>query len=193
MTALSHLTPVQEKKLFDTITSSRDTALIFLVVHYGLYVSEVVSLTVADYNAVEKTIRINGSRARHLCLSDDAARALDQWVSDRPHVGTSTLFVTLKGKVSALTSRGIDAILRKWGEKSKLGVINFRTLRKTALRYQSQIKFVSSKTTNKADTYDELGPSSNDNQMPVASHRLIPIALASIGACLLYRLLRKVR
>lgn len=111
------------------INSTRDKAIILLVLETGLFVNELISLELSDINLKQKKLLIKGKRKRELSLSSELIEALQTWLKDRPKTKTPYVFLTQKGTPSQLSSRGIDRILRKWGSELNLNFLNFRTLR----------------------------------------------------------------
>ena len=120
-----------QNQLFLNIDNPRDKALVKLVLDTGLYVNELVSLHVQSIDWAHYTLSIEGKRKREEPLHKDTILVLKNWLDQRPKTTKPYLFLTLKGELDQLSSRGVDRILRKWGAKSNLAPLNFRTLRNT--------------------------------------------------------------
>jgi integrase len=126
------LSPKQLKFLSNQITDSRDHALITLVLETGCYVEEIINIENSDIDHSKKTILFKGKRERTITLSTTTHEILKTWILNRPATKLPQIFITHKHPYRPLTTRGVDALLRKWGEKSKLPVLNFQILRRTS-------------------------------------------------------------
>jgi len=129
---ISTLSMSELQTLHTQITNSRDQAIIKLVLETGCYVDEIIHLTVKDINHDSKTLHFNGKRMRTVTLTHDTYSAIKTWILHRPSTSLQELFITHKHPFRPLSSRGIDAMLRKWGETTRLPVLNFQLLRRTS-------------------------------------------------------------
>jgi integrase len=126
-----------QNNILSTIDNPRDKALIKLVLDTGLYVNELVNLKVHSVDWVNHVLHIEGKRQREEPLKEETILLLKNWVEKRPSTDKPFLFLTLKGDIDQLSTRGVDRLLRKWGDKNDLSALNFRTLRNT---YKGEFK-----------------------------------------------------
>ncbi len=101
---------------------ARDKALLELLFSTGLRVSELCSLTTdLDLNLDEFSIRGKGGKVRVVFLSDDAKKAIRDYLAVRKDL-SEALFVTIdknreqsiSGKVTALTGRSVERIVKRY-------------------------------------------------------------------------------
>lgn len=111
----------------------RDAALMTLLLHTGLRVSEAAGL---DVNAVELkprsgkvTVQGKGTKVRSVPLNAEARAALERWLSARPECETPALFVSQMLK--RMTPRTIERIVTEYGHKAKVDGLTPHVLRHT--------------------------------------------------------------
>ncbi len=118
------------KRLFDAtrgddLKSLRDRAILELLFSTGLRVSELCSLTRdTDFNAESFSIRGKGEKIRVVFMSDEARKAVKNYLAKRADVEDS-LFVRVPGvemkgwqKQQALTTRSVERIIKHYAIKA---------------------------------------------------------------------------
>lgn len=114
----------------------RDIAIITLLLHTGLRVSELCSLTVNDIVLRERTGHLiirsgKGNKRREVPLNATARSALKGWLNSRQN-NTISLF---NGKQSnSLSSRAVEYIVEKYAYIAKLENLSPHVLRHTFLK-----------------------------------------------------------
>jgi site-specific recombinase XerD len=93
--------PVDEeslKRFFGVIEDKRDRAMFLLMLRCGLRIGEVAALRLADVFLREEFPRIvvrgKGSRERGVYLSPQAKRGLQEYLAERPSVGSESVFLS---------------------------------------------------------------------------------------------------
>lgn len=120
------LSDAQVARLWESIQSPRDRALVALMWHAGLRVAEVVGLTLEEVivtPAVDPTPRLparvrvlgKGQKERIVYLNRPAYSALQAWLGVRPAVSCRTLFLNDRGQ--PLRANGVEWLLKGYGEK----------------------------------------------------------------------------
>ena len=113
-------------RLFSVIDSRRDRAMFMVMLRCGLRVEEVAQLTLAALDLPRSQVFIyegKGAKDRVVYLSNDAYRALVQYLRIRPSSRAKKLFLVEKGRFKGkpLSVRGIqkrmEACARKAGVK----------------------------------------------------------------------------
>lgn len=131
----------------------RDAALIALLLSTGLGRKAVAALLISDYDPDYRHILIRGKRKRSIKLSKDAARAMDEYLSERED-DNPFLFVGIpKGDKTVsdggVTGQAIYLWLRERGEEagySNVSGINFRkTMVTEAMRKGVDVRKVQQK------------------------------------------------
>jgi len=120
------------------VRAARDMALVMLLLHTGLRVSELVALKLSDVEMSERkgslTVAGKGNKQRQTPLNTDARKALQQWLEVRPKVESQALFVGRGGV--PLGTRGVQAVLADLGERAQVEGLHPHVLRHTfATRY----------------------------------------------------------
>jgi energy-coupling factor transporter ATP-binding protein EcfA2 len=129
---LEILTDQEARLLLQQIHDPRDKAIVLLFLTTGLYLNELATLTLTNINWDKKTITITGKRPRTLPLNDPTYDALCVWSKHRVSAPTDHLFLTTKGRLSVLSERSIDHIIRKHAQDANLShTVNAQTLRNT--------------------------------------------------------------
>ena len=113
---------------------SRDEALIMLMLHTGLRVSEVSNLRIGDISISPRKGEIivrggKGEKFRTVPLNSNVRNALKAYLALRPEVDHDYLFVGQKGK--RLRPAGIYHLVKKYGYEARVGNISPHTLRHT--------------------------------------------------------------
>jgi integrase/recombinase XerD len=82
-----------------SFTGVRDQAIILLLIDCGLRATELCELTLDDINWHDQTLKVfgKGAKERVVPFGANAHRALSQYVSRRPELGTDKLFVSCYG------------------------------------------------------------------------------------------------
>lgn len=132
MTDLDYLTAQETSTYLKEIHASRDRAIVLLFLTTGIFLHEIVELTVESIDWKKRTISILGKRKRTLPLNAETYDALAQWSQERLNAPEPALFLTTKGTVKALETRGVDTLLRKYSASNGLNKhVNAHTLRNT--------------------------------------------------------------
>jgi len=122
--------------------SSRDHALVILMLETGLRSSEACRLKVSDVDlkACKLSVLQKGGRIRHSVFTRDASAAIETWIHDSrglrvmyegrtyPH-----LFLALGGirPGRPLTRDGLRSVFRRLGDAAELGLLSPHDLRRT--------------------------------------------------------------
>ncbi len=129
---LEYLTLNEIKAFLNAINDTRDRALIILFLNTGLFLTEVTSLKVDSIDWKKKILSVPGNRKRTIPLNDQVFEALAKWSKERPAGKIPDLFVTTKGALKDLTSRGVDYLIRKYAEQAGIKKrVNPQILRNT--------------------------------------------------------------
>src|SRR5271157_4015707 len=129
---LEYLTLNEIKAFLNSIDDTRDRALIILFLNTGLFLNEITSLKVDSIDWKKKVLSVSGNRKRTIPLNDQAFEALAKWSKERPTGKVPELFVTTKGALKDLTSRGVDYLIRKYAEQAGIKKrVNPQILRNT--------------------------------------------------------------
>lgn len=95
---------------------SRDAAVLELLYSSGLRVSELVGINLNDIDLKNLTVKVlgKGNKERIVPVGSKAARALDQYLQERPGMnpGGDHLFVNTRG--DRMNVRSVDRIIRKY-------------------------------------------------------------------------------
>ena len=119
----------------DARLRARDTAILELLYGGGLRVSELAGLEALDVDTRTRKLKVlgKGGKERWVPYGEPAARALDAYLllrlQLRPKKGPvpDALFLGLRG--TALSTRGIQNIVRRYGTQSGRGDLHPHTLR----------------------------------------------------------------
>ena len=114
-------------RLFSVIDSRRDRAMFMVMLRCGLRVEEVAQLTLAALDLRRSQVFIyegKGAKDRVVYLSNDAYRALVQYLRIRPSSRAKKLFLVEKGrfKGTPLSVRGIQKRMEVYARKAGLKV-----------------------------------------------------------------------
>jgi site-specific recombinase XerD len=120
------------------VRATRDMAMVMLLLHTGLRVSELVGLKLSDIEMSERkgslSVAGKGDKRRKVPLNADAWKALRQWLKVRPNVEGEALFLGRGGV--PLSVRGLQKVLTDLSGQAQVENLHARTLRHTfATRY----------------------------------------------------------
>jgi site-specific recombinase XerD len=112
-------------RLFSVIDSRRDRALFMVMLRCGLRVEEVAHLTLGALDLRRSQLFIyegKGAKDRVVYLSNDASRALVQYLRMRPSSRAKRLFLVEKGRCKGmpLSVRGIQKRMEAYARKAGL-------------------------------------------------------------------------
>ncbi len=115
------LTPQQ--KVYHDIQSTRDLAIMYLMLSTGIRISECVGLNIYDVDLNKSSIHIyrKGNKETHVFFSDEAAEYLTDYLVQRKKINAAegheqALF--LSSRKTRLTVRSIQLIVKKYAQKS---------------------------------------------------------------------------
>ena len=118
--------------LLKATKDSRDYAVITLFLTTGIFLNELQNLQLTDVDWDNKILHVKGNRERDLPLNTQALEALARWSQQRVETPETALFLTNKGTVKELSTRSIDHLLRKYGQKAGIQQpVNVHLLRNT--------------------------------------------------------------
>lgn len=110
----------------------RDHALLVVVLSTGLFLSELVAITLDSVDLNDKKLHIVGKRERTSALTDTAVTALTHWLNARPKTPDLSLFVTERGVPKPLSDRSVDHIIRSTAQVAGFEKpVNYHVLRNT--------------------------------------------------------------
>lgn len=113
--AVTPLSVEEVSRFWNSFRTSRDLAIVGLMLLNGLRSCEVLALDCQDLTLPEAQIRIHGSKIRFLPLAPEAVRLLEHYLrlERPPHCGAA-LFVSLKGRARGqrMTAAGLRSLFR---------------------------------------------------------------------------------
>jgi len=117
----------QIDRFFEVIKSKRDWAMFRLMLRCGLRVEEVANLTLGAIDLKQRRLMVlngKGSKDRVVYISDDAADALDVYLTLRRHSRMKKVFLVEKGdyKGKPISVRGIQKRMEYYAKKSDIAV-----------------------------------------------------------------------
>ena len=126
----------QVGRFWRSFRTSRDLAVIALMLLNGLRSGEVLALTLEDLLFSESQIRVHGkgSRVRLLPLPPETVRILQCYLkTERPLTNVAQVFVSLKGRArgTAMTPAGLRSLFRHHRAKSSVPSANPHRFRHT--------------------------------------------------------------
>lgn len=128
--------PMKEaKNLLTEASNPRDKAIIAIYLSTGMRVSELINLSLEQYNSQTVTIKIKGDRERKIYFNEECRKIVDEYIKVRKNSGIPNLFVSNHG--TPMRRDCISKMLRKVAEKADIEEhISNHTLRHT---YVSEI------------------------------------------------------
>ncbi len=104
-------------RFWSSFRTARDLAVVGLMLLHGLRSAEVLALNRDDVLLSEAQLRVpgKGNKLRLLPLAPETIQLLDHYLQlERPHPGTTALFVLLKGPArgARMTSAGLRSLFR---------------------------------------------------------------------------------
>jgi site-specific recombinase XerC len=132
------LTLEEQRSLLDAVSkqkSERDTAIVLLIFHTGIRISECAALNLNDLSNCKSEITIHQPRCRwnedrRLTVPDNAREAIIAWLAARGPAPEPALFTNQSGK--RMTTSNIDLVIRTIGWQAHLE-LSARKLRNTCL------------------------------------------------------------
>ncbi len=103
----------------DSILEIRDLAMFELFYSSGLRLSELAAVNISDIDLNEQMLRVRsgkGGKGRKLPVGGKAVKAINNWLSQRPHTSDPALFTGKHGK--RLNQRSIQLRLDRWCRKN---------------------------------------------------------------------------
>jgi len=132
MESPEYLIDPEIRTLLSAADDPRDHALLVIVLSTGLFLSELVALTLDSVDLEQKKLHIEGKRKRTVDLTDTAITALTHWLNVRPKTPETTLFVTERGIPKPLSDRSVDHIIRSTAKTAEFEkAVNYHSLRNT--------------------------------------------------------------
>lgn len=112
----------------------RDAAVITLLLHTGLRVSEAANLRLADLLLSERKAALTvqagkGGKQRQVPINSEARRLLEEWLSVRPEVGSEMLFIGQRGE--PMQVRSVQLGVARVADLAGLQEVTPHTLRHT--------------------------------------------------------------
>jgi integrase/recombinase XerD len=123
-------------RFWSSFRTSRDLAIVGLMLLQGLRSQEVLALNRDDVLPSEAQIRVRGkgNKTRFLPLAPEAVQLLDHYLRlERPHPGTAALFVSLKGPArgSRMSPAGLRSLFRYHRQTTGVTLANPHRFRHT--------------------------------------------------------------
>jgi site-specific recombinase XerD len=112
--------------------NKRDLAILSVLRHTGIRVSELCALQTGDISLSERKGELvvrsgKGAKHRVIPLNLDVRKALAAYIQVRPRLGIPQLFIGQRG--NRLTPLGVEKIVRKYGYQAGLQEVTPHTLR----------------------------------------------------------------
>jgi integrase/recombinase XerD len=123
-------------RFWSSFRTARDLAIVGLMLLQGLRSAEVLGLNEDDLLLSEAQLRVRGkgNKLRFLPLAPETAQLLDHYRRlERPHVGTTALFVSLKGPArgTRMTLAGLRSLFRYHRQRTGIQLANPHRFRHT--------------------------------------------------------------
>jgi integrase len=123
-------------RFWSSFRTSRDLAIVGLMLLQGLRSQEVLDLNRDDLLLPEAQVRVRGkgNKTRFLPLAPEAAQLLDHYLRlERPHTSTNALFVCLKGPArgTRMTPAGLRSLFRHHRQTTGVKIANPHRFRHT--------------------------------------------------------------
>jgi integrase/recombinase XerD len=111
----------------------RDIAILALLRHAGIRVSELCALRLGDLDVGERHGRLvvrsgKGSKYREVPVNADARRAIAQYLAVRPRVADDHLFLSQKGS-GGMGTKAVQELVARYGRQAGLDDVTPHTLR----------------------------------------------------------------
>ncbi len=133
------LTKQEYERLLSVIHKPRDRAIIQLILHTGMRLSEVQRVTLSDLISFPKRvskdsygelrIRSKGRKIRTVYLLNKACQALKEWLDVRPNVESDALFLSRRRR--PLSARAIQYVVEKYLKAANIKGAGVHSLRHT--------------------------------------------------------------
>lgn len=125
-------TPVERERIKNACNSIRDLALTEFLYSSGLRVSEVVSLDISniDFMLKEATVIGKGGKERKFYLSDICMLYLKNYLESRTDRNPA-LFVSVRSSSERISKSGIEAMLKRLGERANVENVHPHRYRRT--------------------------------------------------------------
>jgi site-specific recombinase XerD len=117
------------------LTRRRDASLVIFMLNTGLRLSEVIALNLDDIEMSERKGRVlvrrgKGNKERLVPLNTNAREALSEWLKVRPQTNCPKLWLSVEsGDDDGMTARGIQRILKRYGQEAELPHLTPHVLR----------------------------------------------------------------
>jgi integrase/recombinase XerC len=117
------------------VTRRRDASLVVFMLNTGLRLSEVTALKLTDIEISERkgqalVRRGKGNKERLIPLNANAREALNEWLKVRPQTICQKLWLSVEsGDDDGMTARGIQRILKRYGQEAELPNLTPHVLR----------------------------------------------------------------
>lgn len=117
------LTDEQVEIIREGLEDIRDKAVIEFFLSTGCRCNEVVNVKVKDIDWNKKTLLVigKGSKQRRVYFTDKCKIILNKYLEGRPG-NSEYLFCSSRAPYRAITNRGMEIIIKKIGEKTKVGI-----------------------------------------------------------------------
>jgi site-specific recombinase XerD len=120
------LSDAEVMRLWNSLASPRDRALVALLWHAGLRVAEVVGLTLEDVmpiapreadSRLPARVRVlgKGQKERSVYLNQETYTVLQAWLTVRPTMASRIIFLNERGQ--PLRANGVEWLLKRYGEQ----------------------------------------------------------------------------
>ena len=121
------LKPSEVRRLLKAVNSRRDRAMFLVMLRCGLRVEEVAKLTKGALDLELQTLLVvngKGGKDRMVYVSDDALKALIDYIKTRPRSRCRQIFLVEKGrcKGKAISVRGIQKRMEYYARKTGINV-----------------------------------------------------------------------
>ena len=133
------LTKAEYERLLSVVQKPRDRAIIQVILHTGMRLSEVQRATLSDLISFPKRvtkdsygelrIRSKGRKVRTVYLLDKACEALKEWLDVRPDVDADALFLSNRNR--PLSPRQIQYVVEKYLKAADIKGAGVHSLRHT--------------------------------------------------------------
>ena len=116
-------------RFWSSFRTARDLALVGIMLLQGLRSAEVLELNESDVLPAEAQLRVHGkgNKQRLLPLAPETVQLLDHYrLQERPKVGTTALFVSLKGRArgTRMTLPGLRSLFRHHRKSTGIKLAN---------------------------------------------------------------------